>query len=734
MSYNTELQENNAELEAILEEVEALPDADPSGNGLTFDKFPTVEEINALENWSYFRTKGFHTANDGLGSVYQVKNSAGTFYVPYGNMYFRPVEVDWNYPDINVDLYGIRRGSADYAQRNSEIMAALASTIQNGCTLRFASGHYYFAEPIPHMEKHVIIKGVASNATPMTNVVNYGTHLHFPNLTDGQCAISIAGGVVQDIGIIGNPNICDVSFSRIKLPTDLNDVVTLVDNGTTYGIKFGEWGYTAQNVRVINFTFGIYGETCNSLLTNCCALKCKVGMSVGNDGKISDIQVTNVVVGLEMRGHLVNANNIRGDSVGKHVIECKKGRCMLSNIDGDFCMGSLIHYGGDGGYIYLGQATNCTGRVAAKYAFARGTTFDLRNIPTEDYEYCSYISIAPNMMVLGGMIDVSNINSDIFDTASNYVHPNSILSIGVGSTVKDVIIKGNVPGNADAEYFSRNVILNLSNYANYGEGDKNYIANFDGETIEDIAFITASGFMRSVRTMTEKNRVIVKATPQKGVDYWTEDEIAEIRTYINDTIAEILENMPTEPTDKTLLYSLKEPVTFSNATPSILDTRVRVFDTAKDFTLLIHYSVGSVINLATLLTTNNNDGVWPPAGMHISTSGEYIQLAAHKTNFKGDGANWKHIMENVDTIAIVFTAGIPTLTKFREINGTVRTWAIPSGITFTATNGTLTLGAQTNNTAGFYTNGFDGTVKDFRVWNVAKTEIEIDDLLYELSQ
>lgn len=443
--------------------------------------------------------------------------------------------------DIYVDMYGIKRGSADYAVSNSEIMSELIANLNNGFTFRFESGHYYFAEPFPHMEKHVVIKGVATNASVITDAVNYGTHLHFPNLANGQAAISIAGGVVQDIGIIGNPAICDVSFDRSKIITDPNSVVTLVDTGTTYGLKFGSWGYTVQNVRVLNCTYGIYGEICNYLIANSCAKKCKVGVSVGNDGRISNIQLTSVITGIDLRGPLVSVNNVRGDSIGKHLIECKRGKCMLSNIDGDYCVGSLIHYGGgDTKMIHLGQATNCMGRVATKKTYARNTSFDLRNIPEADYEYCSYFSIAPNTSVFGGLLDVTNVSANVFDTSSNYVHPNSVISIGEGSTVKGLVIKCSLPDGANVGYFNSNVIKNLSSYAEASNDNTNYITNFDGNTIEDISFVTPIGLARSKRTVAKPDRqiAIIDDTLQVVSDMVTDVGISIPSINLNDGVYE----------------------------------------------------------------------------------------------------------------------------------------------------------------------------------------------------
>lgn len=478
----------------------------------TFDTFPTVEEINALPNWSYFSTKGFHNKNDGLGATYQVKNSSSAFYVPYGNMYYRPVMTDWDTRDIYVDLYGVRRGSADYSVRNSEIMDALTSTLQNGFTVHFASGHYYFDNPIS-VNKYTVFKGVARDACvysnpSVTSDPNYGTYLHFPNLANGEAAISISGGVVENLEIAGNPSICDVSLDRNNTVTAPSSIVSLVDTGTTYGIKV-DGNHTIYNVKVRNCTYGIYAETTNALISNIDILKCKVGISVGNDIKINNVQVWNTMVGVELRGQLASATNIRGDSIGKHLVECKRGKCLLTNIDGDYCVGSLIHYGGDMKYMHLGQATACMGRVATKYAYTRSGGFNLQNVPDSDYEYCTYISIAPNTQVFGGQIDVVNVAANPKDSASGYLHPNAVLSIGTGSTVKGLIVKCNIPHSADATYFNTNVIKNLSSYAEATNDGNNYLTDFDGSTIEDIGFVTPTRFVRSLRTKTVTARTLI---------------------------------------------------------------------------------------------------------------------------------------------------------------------------------------------------------------------------------
>ena len=479
-------------------------------NAITYDTFPSEDVVNAMANWTVFKTRGFYTKEDGLACAYAVKSTSSSLWVPYGSKYIIPYKNSTlTDRDIYVDQYGVRRGDATYAERNSEIMNSLMSNMQNGYTFNFGSGHYYFSDPIVCDYKCVSIKGTCTNACASGSDVNIGTYLHFPDLADGEAAIVIAGGAVQDVGIIGNPSICDVNLDRTKTLTDMSTVVTLVDTGTTYGIKPGTWGYTIQNVRVKNFTYGIYSETGNFLIDGVTARQCKIGISTGNDVKITNVQLWNVMTGIELRGQLASATNVRGDSIGEHLIVCKRGKCNISNIDGDYCLGSLIHYGGgDIPYMHLGQATTCMGRVAVKSAYSRSGTFDLQSISDADYEYCSYISIGPNEKVFGGHIDVVNVRANVLDSTCDYVHPDAIMSIGTGSTVKGVTVRCNVPYDADADHFNKAVIKNLSTHAESSNDTTNYVTDFDGVTIEDVTFITPIGFVRTKRTTEELDRSV----------------------------------------------------------------------------------------------------------------------------------------------------------------------------------------------------------------------------------
>lgn len=503
-----------------------------------YDTFPTEKEVNSMSDGETFTTLGYYAKGDGFGCSYIVRNTQGNLYIPYGNKFIRAACVDEVARDIKPEWYGIRRGSAttSYASENSAIMDKLTAVLQNGYTLSFGSGHYYFSKPLV-FSTYTMINGPVANATVAPSDVNFGTYLHFPSITNGNAAIALnGGGVVENIGLVGNPSVASVSLNRDYTTTDPSKIITLVDTGTTYGIKIGG-GFVVQNVRIRNFTYGVYAPTGNSSISFADIRQCKIGISAGNDIKISNVQVWNVITGIELRGQLASATNIRGDSVGKHLIECLKGKCLLTNIDGDYCVGSLIHYGGgDGKYLHLGQATACMGRVATKNAYSRSGSFDLTAIPDSDYEYCSYISIAPNTQVFGGQIDVVNVSANPMDTASGYVHPNAVISIGSGSTVKGLIIKCNVPYDADLAYFNRNVIKNISTHAESTNDTNSYLTDFDGSIIEDINFVTPIGFVTSKRTKAVPERQIESTNGVGSIMTTIDKEVPTVN--INDNVWE----------------------------------------------------------------------------------------------------------------------------------------------------------------------------------------------------
>lgn len=536
----------------------------------TFSTFTEALE-NITTSITYFRTLGFYSAYDGADCEYRVKTSAPsgrhTFVKYKENFWISPSYLSDTYNrTIYVKHYGIRAdvitetSSGEYlgwnktiAEANSVIFDELIPVLNNGFTLEFEAGHFFFTRSIG-CKRAVNFKGATSQVCAnysQASPVNHGTLLHFPYVyketvkaenedTGVYAALYLYTGIVQDIGIMGpDYHNFNIRITRkvtptitATLPIKVGTTVTTVtaeketfeeaeaiisNSGTiveTYGIYFyptdgmGNGG-NVQNTRVIGFTCGIYSPTTNNVIADCYIHTAKVGISIGHDCKVRGIQLWHVITGIEMRQTLGSATNIRGDSIGKHLIECWEGNCILSNIDGDYCVGSLIHYGdGNNRYIHLGQAIGCRGRIAARFAYRRPQNFNinqiestlgfnLTDVPSNKYEYCSYVSIDKNTQVFGGYIDIVNSRASIFDETTTHFHPDAAISINTGSTVQNIIIKYNIPNGVGADYFNTQVIKNLSTHRQANNEAAWYQTYFNGKTIEDILFITPQGPIRS---------------------------------------------------------------------------------------------------------------------------------------------------------------------------------------------------------------------------------------------
>jgi hypothetical protein len=177
--------------------------------------------------------------------------------------------------------------------------------------------------------------------------------------------------------------------------------------------------------------------------------------------------------------------------------------------------------------MHLGQAQGCMGRVATKLAYSRNGSFDLRNVPAADYDACSYISVAPYTQVFGGHIEIANARANIYDTVSDYIHPDAPISIGAGSTVKGVTIVCNVPDGADLEWFNGQVIKNLSTNAQAENDTNGYLTDFNGQVIEDINFVTPIGFVRSRRTLAAIDRALEFSKDANGALLVAEQALTE---------------------------------------------------------------------------------------------------------------------------------------------------------------------------------------------------------------
>ena len=612
VSYNTQLL-SDAQKAQARKNIEDIP---------TFDTFiNNLENIYALGENKSFRTLGFYSKYDGVNGTYLLQKEPWTgsdvvvnlkYLGGSSDLYFRPMDTNNStLYDIQIDLYGVKRTDkfdSVIAEQNSNIINDLLSRIPSGYTISFKSGHYYFKQGINNNATileltnkqfpSINFKGTTTNAIANEDGLSLGTYLHFPELQSEEKAIAISRGSISNLGIIGNINIYNLSITR-AVPPVLNET----SNGISYGIYcHNPNGFAIQNVRINNFTYGIYsnGNT-NCIIDQCHIRKCKVGISAGHDHKITNIQLHSCYDGIELRSPLCSATNIRGDSIGRHLIVAKVGRCTLSNIDGDYCVGSLIHYGDEfnpySTYMHLGQATGCMGRIAAKLAYAKPTNFNISNIEdtlgfsllnvsSEDYEYCSYVSIDSNVQVIGGYLDLANVRANIFDAEQTHYYPDAAISINTGSTVQNLIIKYNTPKNIGVGYFNKQVIKNLSTHRQSENDNNQYQTFFDGKTVEDISFITPQGIIRS-KIIEDENGTLTPRfleSSTTGISYTpqtlTIEQQKQARQNIGantsnldfvPSVPEVVDSRKTYITPNGALYGSIEQVSYTNSLPTALN-------------------------------------------------------------------------------------------------------------------------------------------------------------------
>lgn len=177
-----------------------------------------------------------------------------------------------------------------------------------------------------------------------------------------------------------------------------------------------------------------------------------------------------------------------------------------------------------------------------------------------------------------------------------------------------------------------------------------------------------------------------------------------------------------------LLYQIPEATTFDGV-DDYIDTGVRLLDTAKDFTILLHMECENQ-PIAAATVFHCMEEVSPYPGLCLMGNGSYTHCrVGGYTGTEISGSNYtpdgEHIWWGNRRVAIVCESGVPTLIKFDTPEGTVTTATLPSDATFTPITETLILGAyqDANGDKGRF---WAGTLNDFTVYNYALTEEEVD--------
>lgn len=404
-----------------------------------FNIFPNDDIIALLPNNSTFTTKGFYEVGDGGGTTYFVTTEWKANSLKRGNFYIIPIYQ--NDGELFMPYLGIRDGE-DYAELNSNIIESI-NFINFGATLLFPSGHYYFDRTIA-LEKQNNIKGAGASFTSDLNT-NGLTWLHFPNLQENEAAITSTTGTLSDFMLVGNPETYTLSIDRDQTVIAPDKIVNETYKYITYGIKHDNMGQlNIQNVGFRNFYYGAWIHTANITISHIYIRNCHYGISIGNDTRITQLFAWSVMIALQMRGSISSATQIRGDSIGKHLVEITTTGSyggsitgiILSDLDADYCVGSIIHLGSDDVYeSVVGLYINgVRGRACVYTAFdsTLQEDYDISTLTEDLVEYVGFLSISAKERVYDGYIIINqsvmaNANP-LDDNSSTYRCPSVIFT------------------------------------------------------------------------------------------------------------------------------------------------------------------------------------------------------------------------------------------------------------------------------------------------------------------
>ena len=416
-----------------------------------FNVFPSDNIIASLPNNSYFSTKGFYSIGDGGGTTYFISTTWKPSTIKKGIYYISPIYQGEG--ELFMPYFGIREGAL-YAENNSDIFESI-NYIQQGALLIFPSGHFYFDRTLV-LSRQNSIKGAGADFSKDFNTRGL-TWLHFPNLGENEAAIKTQTGSLNDFILVGNSETYSLTIDRTKTVVAPDEIVDETSAYITYGIKHENMGtLNIQNVGFINFYYGAWIHTANITISHIYVRQCHYGISIGNDTRIDQLYAWNVMVALQMRGSISSASQIRGDSIGKHLVELATlndsggtiSGVYLDDLDADYCLGSIVHLGSDGAWesitgLYI---NGIRGRACTYLAYDSTVqdNYNIDNISESLIEYAGIISVSQKTHWHGGLVvlqqSVTN-GANPLDTSSSYKCPTGILGIKATSEVANVIFQ-----------------------------------------------------------------------------------------------------------------------------------------------------------------------------------------------------------------------------------------------------------------------------------------------------
>ena len=396
----------------------------------TFEVFPNDEILNSLPINSTFEVKGFYVEGDMPKTMYQ-KVSWSENSIQKTGYCIKPSKTISK--TVFLPSLGIRTGS-EHAISNSSIISNM--NMGFGTTLELPEGDYYFDRPISLREKQGSIRGACASFTTDTKTTGL-TWLYFPNLQDGESAITMATGSISNVIIKGNVSQYNYTIDRSKTYIDKDNLENETYTIKTYGLKGGSTT-TINNVYVSNFYYGAYLNTGNIYINNFFARKCHYGLSIGNDTKCMGVFGYDVHTLLQIRGSLSSAVQVRGDSVHHLINICgaNTSGVHLTDLDGDFCIGSVMTIGERDvwGTVSNLVINGITGRFCAYNAYDKsvdGVPTSNNITDSSDISNWAFISVYPKNNLNGAYITTTtSLSSNLMDKVSNYYTPPILMAGG----------------------------------------------------------------------------------------------------------------------------------------------------------------------------------------------------------------------------------------------------------------------------------------------------------------
>ena len=446
--------------------------------GMIFAEFPSEDAIKVLPNNSFFTVVSHGRANtDGQMATYYRTTSWTRNALKYtdvdGTTTIYVVPINQAVGEVYLPFYGIKTGE-DNAESNSAIMATLLENLEFGSTLKMPVGHFYFSDPINLETKQASLIGETCLFSSY-HVGDKGTFLHFHNLTEGQSAITAGTATLRNFKVIGSSDAYTVVTNRENAKTDPSTTIVETAKIKAYAIQING-PVVADNVGASNFYYGLNSVGGNHFFTNLRFDKCHYGCIISNDTKLNTIHGVDVMTLLRITGGLTGAYGLRGDSIGNHMVEIMGGfSAALYEIDGDFCMNSLISIG-DGSTTATVEnlvVVGVRGRNGISQVFNKQTDGDdipnANDITDATVGECGLISVQSGSTLDGAIIITGQEkNTGIFDvsTDSAYIVPYVLLSAHSQAIVKNVRIETSIEETGDVGEWMPKVVNSLSTAKN----------------------------------------------------------------------------------------------------------------------------------------------------------------------------------------------------------------------------------------------------------------------------